>query len=81
MFIAGIVSIIGHGRIHPGYFFLITTILLMGFLQTFFIGLIGEYLIYVNIRVINRPMVVEEKRFNLPRIQSTAAGRDEASRL
>lgn len=36
----------------------------LGGLQLLFIGLIGEYILNINIRVINRPVVVEEKRLN-----------------
>ncbi|MCI8375958.1 MAG: glycosyltransferase family 2 protein [Lachnospiraceae bacterium] len=38
----------------------------IGAVQLISIGLIGEYILNINIRVINRPMVVEEKRYNLP---------------
>ncbi|MCM1235026.1 MAG: glycosyltransferase, partial [Ruminococcus flavefaciens] len=30
----------------------------------FFIGLLGEYILNINTRVIKRPLVVEEKRIN-----------------
>ena len=33
-------------------------------LQMFFIGLLGEYVMNINTRVMNRPLVVEEKRIN-----------------
>ncbi|MCR5234648.1 MAG: glycosyltransferase family 2 protein [Lachnospiraceae bacterium] len=36
----------------------------LGGLQMLFIGLIGEYILNINTRVINRPVVVEEKRIN-----------------
>lgn len=36
----------------------------IGSIQLFFIGLIGEYILNINTRVINRPLVVEEKRIN-----------------
>lgn len=35
-----------------------------GALQLFFIGLIGEYIISINTRVMKRPLVVESKRIN-----------------
>lgn len=37
---------------------------IIGGCQLIFTGLIGEYLININGRVINRPMVIEEKRIN-----------------
>lgn len=33
-------------------------------IQLFFIGIMGEYLMNINIRVMNRPLVIEEKRLN-----------------
>ncbi len=39
-------------------------IFLLGSLQLLFIGILGEYILNINTRVINRPLVVEEKRLN-----------------
>lgn len=36
----------------------------LGSLQLFFIGLIGEYILNMNARLMKRPLVVEEKRIN-----------------
>lgn len=36
----------------------------MGSIQLLFLGLIGEYVLNINTRVMNRPLVVEEKRIN-----------------
>ncbi len=33
-------------------------------MQIFFIGLLGEYVMNINTRVMNRPLVIEEKRIN-----------------
>ncbi|MBQ8210216.1 MAG: glycosyltransferase [Clostridia bacterium] len=38
--------------------------LFMGAVQIFFIGLIGEYILSINKRVMKRPLVVEEERLN-----------------
>ncbi|MDE5818717.1 MAG: glycosyltransferase family 2 protein [Lachnospiraceae bacterium] len=43
---------------------MILGIYILGSLQLFFIGLIGEYVLNINTRVIHRPLVVEEKRLN-----------------
>lgn len=43
---------------------LIIGVFMLGALQLFFIGFIGEYVLNINTRVINRPIVVEEKRIN-----------------
>lgn len=36
----------------------------LGSLQMFFIGLLGEYVMSINTRVMNRPLVIEEERIN-----------------
>ncbi len=40
------------------------TVLFIGGCQLIFIGLLGEYILNINARVIDRPMVVEEERLN-----------------
>ena len=47
----------GTAPIMIGMFFL-------GAIQMIFIGLLGEYILNINARVMNRPLVVEEKRIN-----------------
>ena len=36
----------------------------LGGIQLFFIGLLGEYIMSINSRVMNRPLVIEEERIN-----------------
>ena len=36
----------------------------LGAVQLFFIGFLGEYILNINTRVMNRPLVIEEKRIN-----------------
>ena len=36
----------------------------LGSIQLFFIGFLGEYIMAINERVKNRPLVIEEKRIN-----------------
>lgn len=43
---------------------LIIGVFFLGSLQLFFIGLIGEYILSINLRVMNRPLVIEEERIN-----------------
>ncbi len=47
-----------------GYAPMIIGVYVLGSLQLFFIGLLGEYILNINSRVIHRPLVVEEKRIN-----------------
>ncbi len=39
-------------------------VFLMGSIQLFFIGLMGEYILNINRRVMKRPLVIEEERIN-----------------
>jgi hypothetical protein len=39
-------------------------VLVLGSVQLFFIGLVGEYVMSMNLRIMNRPLVVEEERIN-----------------
>ena len=39
-------------------------VFLIGSIQIFFIGLLGEYILNMNTRIMNRPLVIEEKRLN-----------------
>lgn len=39
-------------------------VFLLGGVQLFFLGLLGEYILNINARVIHRPVVIEEKRIN-----------------
>lgn len=48
----------GIAAIGVGVFFL-------GSVQLFFIGLVGEYILSINTRMLNRPLVIEEERINL----------------
>lgn len=43
---------------------LLIGVFVLGGIQLFFIGLLGEYIMSINIRVMNRPLVIEEKRLN-----------------
>lgn len=47
-----------------GYAPMTIGIFLLGSLQLFFIGFLGEYVLNINARVIHRPVVVEEERIN-----------------
>ena len=55
---------------NPEYFFttaaaaIILTVVIVGGLVLFFLGFIGEYVMSINARIMNRPLVVEEERIN-----------------
>ena len=43
---------------------LVIGVFFLGGVQLFFIGLLGEYILAINSRVLDRPLVVEEERIN-----------------
>ncbi|MBQ9550882.1 MAG: glycosyltransferase family 2 protein [Lachnospiraceae bacterium] len=47
-----------------GYAPMLIGVFLLGSLQLFFIGFMGEYILNINTRIMHRPLVVEEKRLN-----------------
>lgn len=48
---------VGNAAISIGVFF-------FGAVQLFFVGLLGEYVLSINARVLHRPLVIEERRIN-----------------
>ena len=40
----------------------------LGSIQLFFLGFIGEYILSINQRVMNRPLVIEEERINFDEV-------------
>ena len=40
----------------------------LGAIQLFFLGFIGEYILSINQRVMNRPLVIEEERINFDEV-------------
>lgn len=50
----------------------------LGAVQLVFIGMIGEYILNINTRVLNRPMVIEEKRINKDLLSNHASERTKA---
>ena len=48
----------------PGMAPVLIGMFFLGAIQLFFIGCIGEYILSINQRVMNRPLVIEEERIN-----------------
>lgn len=63
-FIYLIMKLVNWNNFQAGNTPLIIGVYVIGSLQLFFIGLLGEYILNINTRVIHRPLVVEEKRIN-----------------
>lgn len=47
-----------------GYAPIIIAVFFMGGIQLAFLGFMGEYIMSINARIMNRPLVIEEKRIN-----------------
>jgi hypothetical protein len=45
---------------------------ILGSIQMFFIGFLGEYILNINERIMNRPLVVEEERINFDESEDEA---------
>ena len=59
-----IMKLIWWDRFSAGMAPMLIGVFFIGSLQLFFIGLIGEYVMNMNKRLMNRPLVVEEERIN-----------------
>ena len=67
-FVVGIIylilKLIYWDRFAAGMAPILIGVFFLGSLQIFFIGILGEYILAINRRVMNRPLVIEEKRIN-----------------
>lgn len=59
-----VMKLIWWHRFEAGSVPMVIGIYVIGSLQLFFIGLLGEYILNINTRAIDRPIVVEEERLN-----------------
>lgn len=59
-----ILKICNWDHLASGYAPIMIVVCLLGGVQLAFLGLLGEYILNINTRVIKRPVVVEEKRIN-----------------
>ena len=61
-----VMKLIWWDRFPAGMAPMLIGMLFLGSVQIFFIGLLGEYILSINQRVMRRPLVVEEERLNFP---------------
>ena len=59
-----VMKLIWWDRFPAGMAPLLIGMLFLGSIQIFFIGLVGEYILSINQRVMHRPLVIEEERIN-----------------
>lgn len=55
---------------------IIIGIFMVGGIQIFFLGFLGEYIVNINIRTMNHPIVVEDERINMKRTKVSETGRE-----
>ena len=76
-----IMKLIWWYRFPAGVAPMLVGMLFLGSVQVFFIGMVGEYVLSINQRVMRRPLVVEEERLNFEaeekRISEKEQGTDE----
>lgn len=63
-FINLILKLINWNSFSIGMAALIVGVFFIGSVQIFFVGLLGEYILNINLRVMKRPLVIEEERIN-----------------
>lgn len=63
-FITLITKLLNWNNYPIGIAALMVGVFFIGSVQLFFIGLLGEYILNINTRVMKRPLVIEEKRIN-----------------
>ena len=61
-----VMKLIWWDRFPAGMAPMLIGMLFLGSVQIFFVGLLGEYILSINQRVMKRPLVVEEERLNFP---------------
>ncbi len=66
-------------RFVAGYAPMVIAIFLVGGIQLAFLGFLGEYVMSMNIRLMNRPLVVEERRINFDDDEAQNAEDERAS--
>ena len=75
-FLAGLFFLIAKllfwSRFSAGYAPTMIAVFFMGGIQLVFLGFLGEYIMSMNTRIMNRPLVVEEKRINFDEENETA---------
>ena len=67
-FVLGLVYLVSKimhwNRFTAGTVPILISVLFLGSLQLFFVGFLGEYIMSMNNRIMNRPLVIEEERIN-----------------
>lgn len=75
-FVYLILKIVNWDSFNLGSAPLLIGVFVLGGLQLFFIGFLGEYIMSMNQRIMNRPLVIEEERLNFEAGENEAEGED-----
>lgn len=59
-----VMKLVNWNKFEAGTAPILIGVFLVGSIQLFFIGLLGEYILNINTRVMKRPLVIEEERIN-----------------
>ena len=76
-FVYIILKLVNWDNFEMGYAPILVGVFVLGGLQLFFIGLLGEYIMSINTRVMKRPLVIEEKRINFDDSDTEDTQKDE----
>ena len=68
-----VMKLIWWDRFPAGMAPMLIGMLFLGSIQIFFIGVLGEYIMSINQRVMKRPLVIEEERLNFGRDEKSGA--------
>ena len=74
-----IMKLIWWDRFAAGIAPLVIGMFFLGSLQLFFIGMMGEYILSMNRRLMNRPLVIEEERINFDTDRSDDTDRNKTA--
>lgn len=69
-----ILKLIYWDRFVAGMAPILLAVLFLGSVQLFFIGFLGEYVLSINKRIMNRPLVIEEERLNFDEDEGKSTG-------
>lgn len=69
-----ILKLIYWDRFVAGMAPILLAVLFLGSVQLFFIGFLGEYVLGINKRLMNRPLVIEEERLNFDEDEGKSTG-------
>ena len=72
-FVYLILKLLYWDRFAAGMTPILLAVLILGSMQLFFIGFLGEYVLSMNKRIMNRPLVIEEERLNFDTIPDKEA--------